>query len=171
MTTTWTSELIEVASTVIAAFESDTSSDLNLSVWFNCGTPVEIAITATNKGDYIDSNNILSLTPTMIGKSMFDVGVYRVQLKYAETNAVLEDNGVVYVDTGINCKLVDHFAQYEKCLLETPCEDNYQFWAFSFHYLLKNLIWCDTTTYTNACQLFTTMNNIITENYDCECKG
>lgn len=170
MTTTWTTELIRVTSSAITAFESAPTSTLNVGVWFNCSKVATIVITSENKAEYIFAEK-LHLLPEMVGTSEFGNGVYKIYLQNVNGTTITEDTGLLYIDTGINCKLVDYFAQYEECLKNTPCEDNYQFWAFSFHYLLKNLTWCDEVTYTNACQLFTTLNDLINKEYDCECKG
>lgn len=169
MNTIWSSALIQISSSAITAFEGNTNVKLVLSVSQNCGTVTTINIEEDNVDTYI-INHTIFLRPTHLNKSLFDVGLYHINLKHVDTT-VTEDNGIVYVDTGINCKLVDHFAKYEECIKTTPCDENYSFWAFSFHYLLKNLTWCDNSTYTNACQLFTTLNDILTKDYECECKG
>lgn len=168
MTTIWDPSLIQISSSAITAFEGNTSVVLTVSVSQNCGKSITFEINNSNKDQYITAHKIF-LTPAHIGKTTFDVGLYHINLTHA-TSTVTTDDGIVYVDTGINCKLVDHFAQYEECVKTTPCDDNYSFWAFSFHYLLKNLVWCDNSTYLNACQLFTTLNDILSKDYECECK-
>ena len=78
------------------------------------------------------------------------------------------DNGLLYIDTGINCKLVDLVSSQIDCL-DKPCADGFTFWAFGFHYLLSKVQYCDEGSYTNACKLFQTMSDILETEVNCGC--
>lgn len=167
MTFTWTTTQIQITSTTITSFIADNTKTLKLEVWLNCGTPVVINITAANQATYIANGKVV-LNPAALSQSgTFTVGIYRFQLSYLATQVQI-DNGLLYIDTGINCKLVDLVSSQIDCL-DKPCADGFTFWAFGFHYLLSKVQYCDEGSYTNACKLFQTMSDILETEVNCGC--
>jgi hypothetical protein len=153
-----------VVSMPLTAYLADPSNELTLEVWHNCATPTVISIDE----DYIDESEI-HLLPEHLGMiDVFANGVYRLRLKYLDST-VIEDNGLFYIGEGVDCRLIDLFAQYIECLEEKPCAENYMFWAYGFHDILQSLIWCEETTYENACVVYDKLVSIIGEDFNCDC--
>jgi len=167
MTTVWTSTTMTLSSTTVASFLANTSITLEVQVTFNCGTPVVINITNANQGTYIANGNVVLVPANVNQTGTFQSGVYKVRLTYKANTAQI-DTGLVYVDTGIACKLVDHASTHLDCL-DKPCEENFLFWAFGFHYVLKDLKYCNESSYIGACKLYNTMSEILENVVDCGC--
>lgn len=165
MVLTQTYSLITITSSpAITAFVADNTKALKLDVWHNCNKFETITVQANQI-----SNGTLAITPAMLSMTgEFQNGVYRIRLKYLATT-VVEDNGLVYMDKGINCDLIDLFSKHIDCLEGKSCDENYAFWAYAFHKILQDITLCDDLVYENTCILYNKLQTILNEEVDCGC--
>lgn len=158
---------LTIESEVIDAFIDDPGT-LTIEVTYNCGTAVEAELAAED----LDGSTYV-LTPEFMSQTgdAFSDGVYYVYLKHLLGDTLIEDTRVYYIGQEVNCKLIEYYADWSiDCLNSLPCDKNFYFWPFVFHYLLNRSNSCQEFTYTKACKLWTTMNTMLDEtDIDCGC--
>jgi len=169
MTVTFNEDYTEVTLTgsPLDSFVIDSTKVLTLSYSQNCGTAVDHVVSIDDVS--VGAGASYTVTAETLGVT-FSEGIYQFRFTYQDSPIQIS-TAYAYINTTIACKLIDWYATKLDCLDKGDCSNNFFYWAYVFDDLLQrfaNNSICDSFTYTNACKLWTKLNEIL-EDDDCGC--
>ena len=137
---------LTIQSDLLLQLSSFVDNKIKLIIKYACNDEYITTITTSSTNTYL-------ITPSFVGLSVFQDGIYQIILEGTTTTNIIQDEKCTFIDTVLKCQVS-----------ELVAANNIE--AGILYYTLKQAQTCDCAC-TNLCAIFCKLNELL--NNECTC--